>query len=197
MITREVLITEYGKLIREIRDLEQEKSQLVTGSIQKKIINGKTYYYLATRENGKVVTHYIKAEKLSSTEDEIFRRRHIDMTMAELRSSQALIEAALGRITASTEHIKQSVAEVVESHPEYQIEKLTLFGSRAAGTFKDTSDVDLLVKFKKGAKVSLLRLSEIRLALMEKLGLDVDLIHDPIPKDSILEINKTEVVYAT
>lgn len=48
-----------------------------------------------------------------------------------------------------------------------QIERVILFGSRAKGTYKETSDIDLAVEFEKEDKKLLLirRLDEMRCAL--------------------------------
>ncbi|MDO5331919.1 MAG: nucleotidyltransferase domain-containing protein [Bacillota bacterium] len=195
MITRETLITEYGKMICEIRSLDEELKTLTVGSIQKKVINGKEYFYLARREGDKVVTHYIKAEKLSETEDEIFRRHNVEMTMRQLRASKALIEKSVGREFASTEHIKSGIKKVVEENPKYGVEKVTLFGSRANGKFTDKSDVDLMVKFKKDSHVGLFEMSDLRLKLIDVLGLDVDLIEESSKLLPGVQIGKVEIVY--
>ncbi len=58
----------------------------------------------------------------------------------------------------------------------YRIRRLSLFGSRLAGTARSDSDVDLLVEFEPGAKPGLIALSEIELELSALLaGRKVDL----------------------
>ncbi len=57
-----------------------------------------------------------------------------------------------------------------------RIRRLSLFGSRLAGTARSDSDVDLLVEFEPGAKPGLIALSEIELELSALLaGRKVDL----------------------
>lgn len=87
--------------------------------------------------------------------------------------------------------IWKKVSEVVKKYP---VKKVTLFGSRARGDYKPNSDVDLLCEFSTD-KVGLILLSTIKISLEEHIGLNVDLIHAPIPKNSILEIDKEIPIY--
>ena len=87
--------------------------------------------------------------------------------------------------------LKTNIADVVKDYP---VKKVVLFGSRARGDNKENSDVDLLCEFSCD-KVGLIMLSGPKIALEEKLGLGVDLIHAPIPKESIIEIDKEIPIY--
>ena len=87
--------------------------------------------------------------------------------------------------------IKSSVAKVAGA---YDIKKVSLFGSYAHGTQKSDSDIDLLVEFGEPS-VSLFRLAGIKLRLEELTGKSVDVIHSPIPYDSLIEIDKEVVLY--
>ncbi len=97
------------------------------------------------------------------------------------------------------EEIRQAVGEVCAGRP---ILRVDLFGSRASSTFRDTSDVDLLVEFDADAKIGLFQLGAIREDLAERLGLDVDLLsriaversRNAIRRESIL--SRTVSVYA-
>lgn len=92
----------------------------------------------------------------------------------------------------SLEELKNKILEVTKNYP---VKKITLFGSRARGDNKPDSDVDLLFEFFE-PYVSLIMLSGLKIDLQEKLNLNVDVIHSPIPKDSLLEIDKEIVLYA-
>lgn len=197
MITRETLLDEYGNALRQIMALREERIGLPEGSLQKKHISGKDYVYLARREDGKVVTYYIQHDDLERVSGQVARRKEIDAMIRELRDECHLIEKALGRTNASKEHIRRCVCKVVEENPQYGVERVTLFGSRATSSFRDDSDVDLLVKFRDDAYVSLLTLSGLRLKFIEDLGTEVDLIEEPLPLDTILEIERKEVLYVT
>ncbi len=77
---------------------------------------------------------------------------------------------------------------------EYPITKIELFGSYANGTNTPDSDVDLLVEF--GEQIGLITLSGVKIRFEELLNTPVDVIHSPIPKGSILEINRVVPLYA-
>ena len=71
------------------------------------------------------------------------------------------------------EEIRQAVGQVCAGRP---IARVELFGSRATGTFHDSSDVDLLVDFDADAKIGLFQLGAIREDLVERLGVEVDIL---------------------
>jgi len=89
------------------------------------------------------------------------------------------------------EEIRQAVGEVCAGRP---IMRVDLFGSRAAGTHGASSDVDLLLEFETGAKIGLFELGAIREDLVERLGVEVDILsreavqrsRNAIRRDSIL-----------
>ena len=89
------------------------------------------------------------------------------------------------------EEIKKTVAEIA---PQYNLKKVTLFGSRANGTAKEDSDVDLLVKFSDDS--TLLTLISLKHKLEGIWNLSVDVIATPVPKDSIIEIQREVEIYA-
>lgn len=89
------------------------------------------------------------------------------------------------------EQIKNAVFSVAN---KYSIKKATLFGSRAAGTNTEDSDVDLIVEF--SCNVSLITLSRLKLELEEILKIDVDIIHGPITKDDLIIVDKEVELYA-
>ncbi len=94
-------------------------------------------------------------------------------------------------MTLSLGKIAESVQEVSKVYP---IKKVILFGSYANGTFTEESDVDLLVEFQ-SKHISLFKLSGLKLALEEMLDKQVDLLHAPLPDDTMIEIGKEMVVY--
>ena len=90
------------------------------------------------------------------------------------------------------EKIKKTVGKIA---PKYKIKKVTLFGSRATKNFRENSDVDLVVEFETKI-VSLFTLASLMNELEEKFGVGVDIIHGPLKKDSMLEIEKEIEIYA-
>jgi hypothetical protein len=87
--------------------------------------------------------------------------------------------------------IKENILKLIGRYP---IKKITLFGSRADGSNKVDSDVDLIIEFT--SQVSILTLSQIKCELEELLGLNVDVIHGPIREDDMIEIGKVVELYA-
>lgn len=90
----------------------------------------------------------------------------------------------------TTEQIKEAILGLID---EYHISKVILFGSRANGTNRENSDVDLIIEFSK--PVSLLTLSAITCKLEEILKLDVDVIHGPIREEDMIEVKDEVVLY--
>lgn len=89
------------------------------------------------------------------------------------------------------DEIKNVVLQFV---PKYSISKIVLFGSRAAGTNTEKSDVDLIIEFFR--PVSLITLSMVRNDMEEALGLDVDIIHGPITQDDMITVDNEVTLYA-
>ena len=81
--------------------------------------------------------------------------------------------------------------EIIDDYP---IKKVVLFGSRATGTNREDSDVDLIMEF--FTPITLLMLSKIRYQLEEVLGLRVDVIHGPIRDTDLLDIGEVVELYA-
>ena len=92
----------------------------------------------------------------------------------------------------SIEQIVKGVSIVAREYPN--IKKAELFGSLARGQGRPDSDVDLLVEFTT-PRVSLLTLNGVKYRLEELLGTEVDVVHGPLPKSSMLEIDKRISVY--
>jgi len=89
------------------------------------------------------------------------------------------------------DEIMKAVEKTAEAHP---VKSVSYFGSYADGSATNESDLDLLIEFDL-PRVSLFRLSAIKIELEEMLNISVDVIRAPLPKDSILEIRKVIQVY--
>ncbi len=89
------------------------------------------------------------------------------------------------------EEIKKVVAKIA---PEYNLKKVTLFGSRARGNFRSDSDVDLIVEFETYA-VSLLKIFSLKYKLEEIFKVEVDIVHGPVETDDMLEIDEEIEIY--
>lgn len=91
----------------------------------------------------------------------------------------------------SNDNIKRIIGDIVK---EYSIKSVVLFGSRANGTNRDDSDIDLIVEFNK--PVTIMMLSHLKNHLEELTGLDVDIVHGPIRDTDIIEIGEVIELYA-
>ena len=89
------------------------------------------------------------------------------------------------------DEIKRTVAKIA---PEYNLARVTLFGSRANGNSHENSDVDLIVDFPETA--TLLTLISLKYRLEDTWGLNVDVISRGGLEGSILEIEKEIEIYA-
>lgn len=88
--------------------------------------------------------------------------------------------------------IKKVVAEIA---PQYNLKKVTLFGSRATGKNHENSDIDLIVDFPE--ETGLLKHISLKHKFEDIFGLNVDVIsRGGITKDSWLEIEKEIELYA-
>ena len=77
---------------------------------------------------------------------------------------------------------------------EFPLRKVELFGSYASGNNTPESDVDLLVEFTE-PRVSLLMLNGLKFRMEELLGTDVDIVHGPLPEDSLLQVDRRVALY--
>ena len=109
--------------------------------------------------------------KIRSGKDKIILRSLADMDI--IKEKEVLF--------MNIETIKNAVLKLIDQYP---ISKVILFGSRANGTNRENSDIDLIT------------LSAIKLDLEEMLHLRVDVIHGPVKESDMIEIGKEIVLYA-
>lgn len=91
----------------------------------------------------------------------------------------------------SIESMKKQIAAIAN---EYSLCRVTLFGSRASGTNRIDSDIDLIVEFSK--PISLITLSSLQLCLEDLFHLDVDVVHGPLRENDMIEVGKVIELYA-
>ena len=96
----------------------------------------------------------------------------------------------------SLDEIKKILKEhEKELKEKYGIEEIGIFGSYLRGEAKKGSDVDILVEFKRQAKISLLDFVELENYLGDLLGVKVDLVEKSALKPRIGKQILNEVVY--
>ena len=77
-----------------------------------------------------------------------------------------------------TQVINELHAMVPDLIERFGIESIGVFGSFARETARAESDLDLLVRFRPDAKVSLFTLARLANTIEERVGVAVDLIED-------------------
>ena len=88
--------------------------------------------------------------------------------------------------------ITKAVEMVAE---EFNVKRVCLFGSYAENRNTEKSDVDLLVEFFVPV-VSLFALVDIKNRLQDILGVEIDVIHAPLPENSLISPEKVVELYA-
>ena len=86
------------------------------------------------------------------------------------------------------------VEAVKKAAPVYGVNNAYYFGSYAKGTQSEKSDLDLLVDFDISS-ASLWAAIDLAELLREELKIDVDVVRLPLPKDTILQIDKVVKCY--
>ena len=96
-VFEEVLIEEYDRSSRILRALKEENETLPRGSIRRRLVSGREYYYLQYREGKHVRSKYVKKADLESLQQDLRRRRENEKAIKELNKSRKQIIKALGR----------------------------------------------------------------------------------------------------
>ena len=89
------------------------------------------------------------------------------------------------------ELIRETIHSVASDYP---LRRVSYFGSYADGTNTENSDLDVLVEFNTAA-VSLFLLADLKHRLEDEFNIPVDVIHAPIPEDSLISIGQVVSVY--
>jgi len=96
----------------------------------------------------------------------------------------------------SVEHLKRRLEELKPVLEEkFQVETIGVFGSYVHGEQTRKSDVDVLVEFRKGARIGLFKYVDLEIFLSEQLGVKVDLVARGGLKPTLKERILSEVVY--
>lgn len=96
-ILEEVLMEEYDRSLRISRAMEAENDSLPRGSVRKRMIGGRPYYYLQYRDGVHVKSEYVKAVDVDSVAQGIARRKENEAALKEQAKSRRQIVKALGR----------------------------------------------------------------------------------------------------
>lgn len=96
-VLEEVLLEEYDRALRIKEGILNEQKSLPRGSVQRKVIGGREYYYLMYRDGDKVVSEYIRNSDVELYRQKIEKRRENNQSLKELDKSINQIIKALGK----------------------------------------------------------------------------------------------------
>lgn len=193
----DVLIEEYDRSLRLSNALQKDIDRLPIGSLQKKCISGKYYYYLQYRDGDKVKSNYVKHEEVEDLKKQLQKRKDSINALKEQKKTQSQLGKALGKKFVNERKVTYGIVKMQEDlspiFKKYKVKKAILFGSYAKGNANKYSDVDILVD--SGLKG--LKFYGLLEDICSKLSIPVDLIDkSQVVRDSEIEkeINSTGVV---
>lgn len=96
-VLEETLAEEYDRFLRIAAAIRAELERLPKGSLRKRNLKGRIYYYLQYRDGGHVRSDYVPRGKVEETERAIARRRELAAALKERERSIRQIERALGK----------------------------------------------------------------------------------------------------
>lgn len=196
-IVNDVLADEYDRSMRLSQALQKDINKLPNGSLQKKCISGKYYYYLQYRDGDKVKSDYVKQEHVDDLRKKLKQRKENVDALKEQQKAQTQLGKALGKKFVNERKITYEIVKLKEDltpiFKKYKVKKAILFGSYAKGKANKYSDVDILVD--SGLKG--LKFYGLLEDISSKLSTSVDLIDkSQVVRNSEVdkEINATGVV---
>ena len=84
---------DYKDLLLRISEIEEALALLPAGSIGKKTVNGKIYYYHRFYENGKRKEKYIPQDRLADMKIAVEKRKALEEELKELNARKARFSA--------------------------------------------------------------------------------------------------------
>ncbi len=76
---------------KEKKRLKEEISKLPRGTIQKKVISNKPYYYLLYRNKGKIVNEYLGKSAPKELEEQIAERKHLQKELKPVNEALKIL----------------------------------------------------------------------------------------------------------
>ncbi len=90
-----MLLREKQRIEFMLAKYQTELETLPKGSISKKNVGKKIYYYLKYRDGKKVVSQYISKKDIDGIREQINRRRHTEAMIKSLLAEKAITDKAL------------------------------------------------------------------------------------------------------
>jgi hypothetical protein len=92
----EEIRSSYKKLEAELNTVQDSLKTYPKGSLRKRMINGRPYYYLQHREGKQVKSQYVKPEDVKSLELEIETRKELESRAKEMENRLSHYAALIG-----------------------------------------------------------------------------------------------------
>lgn len=96
-VFEETLLNEYYRSLNRSRSIESSLSELPKGSLQRKMIKGKQYWYLMFREGDKVRSTYVPEGEVDEMAVKLKLRKEQLTEIREQKKTRKQIEKALGK----------------------------------------------------------------------------------------------------
>ena len=87
---------DYRELGKKYNDIQLKISEHRKGNLRKKTINGREYYYLQYRENGRIRSIYVRSELLEKVKGEIEERKEYEQAAREMKRRLVRYAALMG-----------------------------------------------------------------------------------------------------
>lgn len=96
-IIKSVILDEYDRNKRMQQTYKNELANFPRGSITRKNIKGRDYYYWMYRENGKVINKYIsgKSKNVDELMSQVEKRKQVEQLLRNLKAEQLEMEKYL------------------------------------------------------------------------------------------------------
>lgn len=89
------VIQEKQRIEYMLQRYQRELDDLPKGTISKKIVGGKVYYYLKYRNGKKVVSQYVSRKEIETVRALVEKRRHIEAMVKSLNEEKAIADKVL------------------------------------------------------------------------------------------------------
>ena len=126
---------EYDNMTIELADVKERLKNCSKGSLRKRLVNGREYFYLQYREGGHVKSQYVKAEDVDQMQIDIEARKELEKRSRELEDRLSKYAKLMG--------IHRSYRPVKDV--DYQ--SYTLFMSKVAHDYKVMSLDEFIMEY--------------------------------------------------
>lgn len=174
----------------QIAELEAQIETLPKGTISKKNVNGKTYYYHRYYENGKRVEKYIDFDSVDVLREKIEERKVLDKKMKELKKKNGIHLKKQQKIETLSFHTSiitgDKLKKIVAAVKKYK--KRECYVQLHNFVYSDTNErVFILYGLRRTGKTTMIRQL---IADMSEFDMGKTAFIQIAPKDTLADVNK-------